>query len=307
MKQLTNKPPTANSKGLRFGNFVQGREVIEEEIEAVLTGKKDAEGRARRGRDAAATRSCASSRPRTRAERSRSGRGRAAPLPPRAPWKNASSSSPSGCRTRCSRRRSRSRSCSSSGPRRRRCTTRSCCRTPFGLSIAVRLVPELHRPLQGHALPRVLQGHGDLQRARRRLRARRSRCSSPPPPTAWSAARSAYKTLLIWPYAVAPADRRACSGRSSSRRRSASSPYVLKQLGRGLELDHQRQPGDAADRDRRRVEADQLQLPLLPRRPAVDPALADGGRGDRRRDAPRGASGRSSSRCSRPRRSSCWW
>jgi sn-glycerol 3-phosphate transport system substrate-binding protein len=42
IKELTNKPPTANSKGLRFGNYVQGREVIEEEIEQVLTGKKEA-------------------------------------------------------------------------------------------------------------------------------------------------------------------------------------------------------------------------------------------------------------------------
>ena len=41
-RQLANKAPTANSKGLRFGNFVQGREVIEEEIESVLAGKKDA-------------------------------------------------------------------------------------------------------------------------------------------------------------------------------------------------------------------------------------------------------------------------
>ena len=41
-KQLTNKPPTANSKGLRFGNFVQGRTVIEEELESVFAGKKDA-------------------------------------------------------------------------------------------------------------------------------------------------------------------------------------------------------------------------------------------------------------------------
>ena len=39
--QLNNKAPTANSKGLRFGNFVQGREVIEEEIELVLQGKKE--------------------------------------------------------------------------------------------------------------------------------------------------------------------------------------------------------------------------------------------------------------------------
>ncbi len=42
IKQLMNKPPTANSKGLRFGNFVQGREVIEEEMEAVIMGKKEA-------------------------------------------------------------------------------------------------------------------------------------------------------------------------------------------------------------------------------------------------------------------------
>ncbi|MEP7157006.1 MAG: sn-glycerol-3-phosphate ABC transporter substrate-binding protein UgpB [Betaproteobacteria bacterium] len=40
IRQLNNKPPTGNSKGLRFGNYVQGREVIEEEIESVLAGKK---------------------------------------------------------------------------------------------------------------------------------------------------------------------------------------------------------------------------------------------------------------------------
>ena len=42
VRQLTNKAPTANSKGLRFGNFVQGRTVIEEELEAAFQGKKDA-------------------------------------------------------------------------------------------------------------------------------------------------------------------------------------------------------------------------------------------------------------------------
>jgi sn-glycerol 3-phosphate transport system substrate-binding protein len=41
IKQLTHKPPTANSKGLRFGNFVQGREIIEEELEAAFGGRKD--------------------------------------------------------------------------------------------------------------------------------------------------------------------------------------------------------------------------------------------------------------------------
>ena len=42
VKQLTNKAPTANSKGLRFGNYVQGREVIEEEMEGVFAGNKSA-------------------------------------------------------------------------------------------------------------------------------------------------------------------------------------------------------------------------------------------------------------------------
>ena len=42
IRQLQNKAPTANSKGLRFGNYVQGREVIEEEMEAVFSGKKQA-------------------------------------------------------------------------------------------------------------------------------------------------------------------------------------------------------------------------------------------------------------------------
>ena len=55
VKQLTHKPPTANSKGLRFGNFVQGREVIEEELEAAFAGRKDAktamDDAVRRGND----------------------------------------------------------------------------------------------------------------------------------------------------------------------------------------------------------------------------------------------------------------
>ena len=55
IKMLMKKPPTPNSKGLRFGNFVQGREVIEEEMEAVFAGKKDAktalDDAVRRGND----------------------------------------------------------------------------------------------------------------------------------------------------------------------------------------------------------------------------------------------------------------
>lgn len=40
--ELTNKPPTANSKGLRLGNFVQIRNVIDEELESVWSGQKTA-------------------------------------------------------------------------------------------------------------------------------------------------------------------------------------------------------------------------------------------------------------------------
>ncbi len=43
IKQITNKPPTENSKGLRFGSFVQIRDIIEEELEAVFQGQKSAQ------------------------------------------------------------------------------------------------------------------------------------------------------------------------------------------------------------------------------------------------------------------------
>ncbi|AXC49681.1 sn-glycerol-3-phosphate ABC transporter substrate-binding protein UgpB [Paracoccus suum] len=44
IKQVTLNPPTENSKGLRFGNYVQVRTVIDEEFEQLLAGKKDAQG-----------------------------------------------------------------------------------------------------------------------------------------------------------------------------------------------------------------------------------------------------------------------
>src|SRR3954464_2749662 len=42
LKELTNKEPTENSRGLRFGNMVQMRDLWAEEIEAALDGKKTA-------------------------------------------------------------------------------------------------------------------------------------------------------------------------------------------------------------------------------------------------------------------------
>jgi sn-glycerol 3-phosphate transport system substrate-binding protein len=42
IKELNNKPPTANSKGIRLGNFVQIRNIIDEELESVWSGQKNA-------------------------------------------------------------------------------------------------------------------------------------------------------------------------------------------------------------------------------------------------------------------------
>jgi len=42
VQELTLNPPTENSKGLRIGNFVLIRDVVDEELESVWSGKKDA-------------------------------------------------------------------------------------------------------------------------------------------------------------------------------------------------------------------------------------------------------------------------
>lgn len=41
--QMTSGTPTANSKGLRLGNFVQIRDIINEELEGVWAGQKSAQ------------------------------------------------------------------------------------------------------------------------------------------------------------------------------------------------------------------------------------------------------------------------
>ncbi|MCG6662528.1 sn-glycerol-3-phosphate ABC transporter substrate-binding protein UgpB [Halomonas kenyensis] len=43
IEQMTLNTPTENSKGLRFGNFVQIRDLISEEMEAVMAGRKSGE------------------------------------------------------------------------------------------------------------------------------------------------------------------------------------------------------------------------------------------------------------------------
>ena len=42
IRQINNKPPTENSKGIRLGNLPQIRDVMDEEMEAVWAGKKSA-------------------------------------------------------------------------------------------------------------------------------------------------------------------------------------------------------------------------------------------------------------------------
>lgn len=42
IKQINNKAPTANSKGIRYGNMVQIRDVVDVELEALFAGKQDA-------------------------------------------------------------------------------------------------------------------------------------------------------------------------------------------------------------------------------------------------------------------------
>jgi len=43
VEELSNKAPTGNSKGMRFGNFAQVRDVIYGELENIFAGKKTAQ------------------------------------------------------------------------------------------------------------------------------------------------------------------------------------------------------------------------------------------------------------------------
>ena len=154
----------------------------------------------------------------------------------------------------------------------------------FGDTVAVRLVRQLPRPVPRRAA------------TSRRSRSRRcSRCSSPVIGLAVVAdaggvrrprrpGRRDLQDLLIWPYAVAPA----VAGVLWLFLFNPTLGVVAHWLrGFGIDWDsllngnHAHDP----DRHRRRLEADQLQLPVLPRRPAVDPEVADRGRRDRRRRA----------------------
>ena len=94
--------------------------------------------------------------------------------------------------------------------------------------------------------------------------------------------RAIYRTLLIWPYAVAPVI-------SAVLWLFMLNPQVgllgrwLNQHGIALGLCGQRRPGVAAGGAGQRLEAGQLQFHLFPRRAAIHPARGDRSGADGRR------------------------
>ena len=228
IKQLTNKPPTANSKGLRFGNYVQGREVIEEEMEGVFAGKKDAKTRARRG-GAARQRDPAQVRgrePRLTGETrgfERSGRrrdhGKARRLPVEVAAVRAARAADRGHGRLLLLARGAGGLLLVPGPGPVRQLERSSSGSRTSATSST-----------SSQLPRVVQGHRALQRRWSRRAASRSRSSSPRWPTASCAARSSTRRSSSGRTPSRPRWR-ACCGPSCSRPRSASSPISCASMG----------------------------------------------------------------------------
>ena len=193
------------------------------------------------------------------------------------------------CPTRCSCRSSRSRSSSSTGRRARRCGSRSCCRTRSGsrptssgsrttasLFAPARLLP--HHAARRSSSPIAVDGAVAVDRAAARGAW----------PTSSIKGAGVYTTLLIWPYAVAPAVAgvlwvfmfqpvaRRRGARPAQRSGVDWNPLLNGNHAMILVI-------LAVD-----LEADLLQLPVLPRRPAGDPesvieaAAIDGARPMRR-------------------------
>ena len=170
----------------------------------------------------------------------------------------------------------------------------------------VRRPAQFRRAVPRPALPGVVQDHGGVQRlggAGRHRHLAAARDHGRPR----AARRAGLQDAADLALCGGPGGGGRAVGASCSRRRSASSPTVCSQLGVDWNWVLQRRPGHAAGGDRLGVEADQLQLPVLPCRAAVDPEVADRGGGDRRRRSGAPLLDRSSSRCSRRPPSSCWW
>ena len=307
--------------GLRLGNMVQLRDVWAEEIESALAGKKSA----KEALDAAVSRGNADAAP-VRADggavnachsgaarRAEPGTHGQAPMgsgfslrEPRKdsewPWKSARSSRHGFCPTRCSCRSSRSRSCSSTGRRARPCWQSFLLEDAFGLS----------REFVGFENYRALFAQPEYYAAMATTLVFSSLVAALSLSCALLLATQADKNLRAAPGLQDAADLALC-GRARRRRRAVAVhlPPVARHPGaadascrRRLEPAAQRPPRHDARRPLGDLEADQLQLPVLPRRAAGDP---DGASSRRRRSTGRGrsgASGPSSSRCCRRRPSS---
>ena len=153
----------------------------------------------------------------------------------------------------------------------------------FGTSTEFVGLRELRAALERRDLPGVVLDHGHLlgpgggERAGDRAAARGD--GRPRDPR-----RDLLQDAADLPYAVAPA----VAGVLWLFMFAPSAgivSYALSRIGIRVEPPAQRQRRDGADRHGRGLEAGLLQLPVLPRRAAVDPEVADRGRGDRRRPA----------------------
>ena len=152
----------------------------------------------------------------------------------------------------------------------------------------------------------VVQGHGGLQRAGRVLGDRDLAVPGASWPTACCAGPSRYKTLLIWPYAVAPA----IAGVLWVFMFAPSLGIVAHVLqGMGVDWNPMLNGNHAMMLVVMASVWKQISYNFLFFLAGLQsiPQFADRGRGDRRRGTGRGGSGPSSFRCCRRPRSSCWW
>ena len=171
----------------------------------------------------------------------------------------------------------------------------------------VRRVRELHRPVRRPALPRHHPQHAVF--SRRGDRRWRWRVALLLAVLADRQIRGAgvYRTLLIWPYAIAPGDRRGAVDVPVPSQHRADRPGAERRPAIAWDYKLNGNQAMLVVILASRLEAGQLQFHLLPGRAAIHPEGGAGGRRDRRRARPCGGSGPSSSRCCRRPPSSCWW
>ena len=170
------------------------------------------------------------------------------------------------------------------------------CAGAAAVAAADRRLRRLHRvgragqlpgALERPELPRVVPDDRGVLGAGRRARASACRCCSRSSPTASCAAPRSTRRCSSGPMRSRP-PWQACYGSSCSRPASASSRTGCTRSG--FEWNHllNSRAGDGADRDGGGVEADLLQLPVLPRGPAsipkslIEAAAIDGARPWRR-------------------------